>query len=165
VKSLTKILVPTDFSELSLAAIEYVRSIVERFGSEIYLLHVVASIPFLAKSAIEYQAEYLVRSAEAEAMNTLLKFADEHITGLGLVVPLVKHGDPAQEIVRYAKDNGVGMIVMASHGRTGLAHVLLGSVAEKVVRHSSVPVLIVKPMQAHEHLLEPDDVEEQLHRR
>jgi len=63
------------------------------------------------------------------------------------VEEVITHGDAAAEIVRVAKDRGVDLIVVSSHGRTGLGRILFGSTAEAVVRHASCPVLVVKPPQ------------------
>jgi nucleotide-binding universal stress UspA family protein len=67
-----------------------------------------------------------------------------------VVEEVIAHGDASTEIVRVAKDRGVDLIVIASHGRTGLGRILFGSTAESVVRHASCPVLVVKPEQANE---------------
>ena len=71
----------------------------------------------------------------------------------------------AAMILRYADEEGVDMIVMATHGRAGLRHAVLGSVAEKVVRLSHVPVLAVKPRPVRENLLRNEDIEKDLHLR
>jgi nucleotide-binding universal stress UspA family protein len=83
--------------------------------------------------------------------------------GARSIVPVVRRGDPAREIVRFAREEGINLIVIATHGRTGLAHVLMGSVAEKVVRHATVPVLTAKPDSMRPPLMEQEDINEQLH--
>jgi nucleotide-binding universal stress UspA family protein len=65
--------------------------------------------------------------------------------------------------VKYASAEGMDLIIMATHGRTGLAHVVMGSIAEKVVRHSEVPVLTIKPLPLHPTWVKQQDVDEQLH--
>ena len=88
-------------------------------------------------------AEQLEDSAERE----LPKLAEcEECTGLD-IEELVVHGEAASEIVRVAKDRQVDLIVISSHGRTGLGRILFGSTAESVVRHAPCPVLVVKPPQ------------------
>jgi len=84
---------------------------------------------------------------EDSAERELPKFAEgEECVGLK-VEQLIVHGEAASEIVRVAKDRKVDLIVISSHGRTGLGRILFGSTAEAVVRHASCPVLVVKPSQ------------------
>jgi nucleotide-binding universal stress UspA family protein len=73
----------------------------------------------------------------------------EECAGLS-VEEIIAHGDAATEIVRVSTERGVDLIVIASHGRTGLGRILFGSTAESVVRHAKCPVLVVKPIQAEE---------------
>jgi nucleotide-binding universal stress UspA family protein len=68
-----------------------------------------------------------------------LEFIRERISGAHRIVRVIRRGDPSVEIVKFARDEGIDLIVMATHGRTGLAHVLMGSAAEKVMRSSVVP--------------------------
>jgi len=79
------------------------------------------------------------------------------------LVPVVKTGSPAAVIKRFAEEEGMDLIVMATHGRTGLRYILMGSVAERVVRISSVPVLTVKPQPLREAILKREDIETELH--
>jgi nucleotide-binding universal stress UspA family protein len=79
--------------------------------------------------------------------------------------PMVRTGLPAQEILRCAEMEGIDLVVMATHGRTGLRHILMGSVAETVVRLSRVPVLTVKPTELRESVIRNEDIENELHLR
>jgi nucleotide-binding universal stress UspA family protein len=69
------------------------------------------------------------------------------------------------EIRKFAEEEGVDLVVIATHGRTGLKHIVMGSVAERTVRHSSIPVLTVKPHPLRETILKNEDVERDLHLR
>jgi nucleotide-binding universal stress UspA family protein len=82
---------------------------------------------------------------EKGAARKLREFQEEHIEGLGDVKLSTVLGDPAEEILRYAKENDIDLIVMGTHGRKGLDRVFFGSVAEKVVKQSPVPVLTINP--------------------
>lgn len=144
---LNKILVPTDFSEFSKCAVRYGCELARRFSSELHLLHVVEDIyPLVPEPGIMLPAaaDYfagLKQSAEQE----LARFPPED-WGSGLHIErAVITGSPFVEIIRYARDKDIDMIVVGTHGRTGLAHVLMGSVAERVVRKSPCPVLSVRP--------------------
>ncbi len=144
--AIKKLLVPTDFSDLSAEAIRYAMSLTEMYGAELVLMHIVDDAPVLALHTMELTSEYVMDDTTKAAERHLDEFIRAHDVrnhyGLTLVV---RRGNPFDEITRYAHEEAIDLVVMATHGRTGLAHVLLGSVAEKVVQHADVPVLIVKP--------------------
>ena len=144
------ILLPTDFSECGNYALSYAASLARTFGASIICVHVIEPmVPTVGYSGmteplpiadISDQLEY---SAERE----LPKIAEcEQCAGLE-IEELIVHGEAASEIVRVAKDRKVDLIVVSSHGRTGLGRMLFGSTAEAVVRHASCPVLVVKPSE------------------
>ena len=145
---LRKILLPTDFSECGNYALSYATALARKFGASLICLHVIEPIvPSVGYSGMTEPlpiadiSDQLEDSAERE----LPKFAEcEECAGLE-VEELIVHGEAASEIVRVAKDRGVDLIVVSSHGRTGLGRILFGSTAEAVVRHASCPVLVVKP--------------------
>jgi nucleotide-binding universal stress UspA family protein len=149
---LRKILITTDLSEHSLAAMEYAASFGLLYSSTLFLLHVIDS-----KEAH--------RRTEEEARRALDAFILEHVTPDISLVPVIRQGHPSFEIRKFAEQEGVDLIVIATHGRTGLRHILMGSVAERTVRHSSVPVLSVKPRPLRESILMDEDVEKELHLR
>jgi nucleotide-binding universal stress UspA family protein len=144
---LKRILWPTDFSETSKVAGVYACTLAEQFGAELHLLHVVEDVLTLIPEAgmvfpppSEYQPK--VRASAEKALSNL---PDASWGQANVVVRHVRNGHPFLEIVRYAKEAEIDMIVVGTHGRTGLVHVLLGSVAEKVVRKAPCPVLTVRP--------------------
>jgi nucleotide-binding universal stress UspA family protein len=156
-----RILVPTDFSELSLSGIDFIRSLAVLYDAELVLLHVVDTTPPPAVPELDVHAS-LTRE-ETRAKERLAEIVVRLFPATRNITPLVRRGDPAKEIVRLASEEGADLIVIATHGRTGLAHVLMGSVAEKVVRHATVPVLTVKPESMRPPLMEQEDINEQLH--
>ncbi len=144
--SLKKILLPTDFSEYSEAARDYACSFVEKFGAELHLLHVLQDLVAMAPEpgmSFPPPGDY-VQELEAAARQALEKRPGDALSSEYTVVRDIRHGSPFLEIIRYASENDIDLIVMGTHGRSGLAHVLLGSVAEKVVRRSPCPVLTVR---------------------
>lgn len=139
-----KIVVPTDFSQLSLGVVDFIRSGFP--GAEIVLLHVLEAAPPLAFPIVDGASETSLRDEEAPVLRELTAIASSLAGRAGMrVVAAVRRGDPAHEIGAAALEEGADLIVLATHGRTGLAHVFLGSVAEKTVRLSTVPVLTVRP--------------------
>jgi nucleotide-binding universal stress UspA family protein len=144
------ILLPTDFSECANYALAYAASLARTFGSSIICVHVIEPmVPTVGYSGMTEPlpiadiADQMENSAERE----LPKLGGrEEFAGLE-VEEVIAHGEAAAEIVRVAKDKNVDLIVISSHGRTGLGRILFGSTAEAVVRHASCPVLVVKPSQ------------------
>jgi nucleotide-binding universal stress UspA family protein len=146
--NIRSILLPTDFSECGNYALSYAASLARTFKASIICLNVIEPIvPTVGYSGMTEPmpiadiAEQLEDSAERE----LPKLAEcDECAGLN-VEEMVAHGEAASEIVRVAKERAVDLIVIASHGRTGLGRILFGSTAEAVVRHAACPVLVVKP--------------------
>jgi len=143
-----RILAPIDFSPDSLRALAYARDLAKRFGAELLLLHVVDQSYLGGAPALT-----MANPGFAEVLNEQWHRASEEIERLGARLKqqwprsriLLQRGAPSQSIVDTARRRGVDLIVMATHGRTGLAHVLIGSVAERVVRHAHCAVLTVRP--------------------
>lgn len=137
-----RILVPTDGSENTAAAIEQALGLAETYGAEVHALYVV-NTGAMPSPEIDFREEF-VREGERigrEATESVVGAARE--AGVGATASIVR-GTPYEEILEYAEDNDVDLIVMGTHGRTGLGHFLLGSVAERVIRHSDLPVLVVR---------------------
>jgi nucleotide-binding universal stress UspA family protein len=142
------ILVPTDFSECARHAVPVAAELARLLGARVMCLHVVepAVQPVGWTPVAEpMPATELGERLEETAARDLPAFSkSEEFAGLE-VEDLLAHGEPAAEIVRVAEERGAGLIVVSSHGRTGLGRILFGSTAESVVRHARCPVLVVKP--------------------
>jgi nucleotide-binding universal stress UspA family protein len=142
--SLKQIVVPTDFSDCSDRALTYGRELAKAFGASLHLLHVVHdpySQPWAAEAFPTPLGDLLEQwqgQARARLAN-LVPEPDRETTRLAVVV-----GSPFFEIVRYAKEQQIDLIVIGTHGRTGLARVLLGSVAQRVIGTAPCPVLAVR---------------------
>lgn len=133
------IVVPIDFSDEADQAVERALEIAA-VASGVHLLHVAQPLLYLEPTAIyEPLDDQSRREALLNAMAT--RFADPKYDGLHFEV---RFGDPGTEIVSYASKVNAGLIVLPSHGRTGLAHLLIGSVAERVVRLAKCPVLVLR---------------------
>jgi len=144
--SIQKILFPTDFSAPATEAQHYAQALAERMGAELHLLHVVVppTIPFPDSTTSwtmpDTGLKDLVQQAEQRIAKEVATWPEEC-----RVVTSVTTGFAVDEIVSYAKANDIDLIVAGTHGLTGLSHLLLGSVAEKLVRIASCPVLTVRP--------------------
>jgi nucleotide-binding universal stress UspA family protein len=143
---LRRILVPTDFSKHSENALKYAVAFAEKFGAELHLLHVVQDLALFVPDAVGGTPPVVppvdqLTAAVREALQRLIR--DNGLERLR-VCPEVREGTPFYEIIRCAREKDVDLIVMGTHGRSGLAHVLLGSVSEKVVRKAPCPVLTVR---------------------
>jgi universal stress protein A len=151
--TLTRILVPHDFSETSDAAVKYAVALARTFGAKLHLLHVGEKVQ--TDIATEFPLG-LDASMEDAVRERLLK----------IVTPLeqkelkpefeVRSGTPYIEILNYAKDREIDLIVMGTHGRGLVGRVVMGSVAEKIVRYAACPVLTVHSSE-HEFVV-PDEV-------
>ena len=162
-KSIKKIVIPTDLSNLSGAAISYVRSIDFLANASVYILYVVESTPLVTFPPVEYTNEKLMREVEETVDRDVAEFFRSSVPMEMNATAVVRRGDPCREIARFVEEENADLIVMATHGRTGLSHMLMGSVAEKIIRHATVPVLTIKPAEMRPGFLGASDVEEQLH--
>ncbi|MFN3871686.1 MAG: universal stress protein [Ignavibacterium sp.] len=141
------ILLPTDFSKTSFAASEYAVNLALQYGAKIHLLHVLEKTPpILTIRTLDLSREKILESIESDAKAQLEK-AIEKIKkhGNAEIIPVIRKGLDYEEIINYSKEKKIDVIVIATHGRTGLLHTLLGSVAEKVIRFSKTPVLVITP--------------------
>lgn len=141
-----KILLCLDFSENSRHAGRLAREYVEAFDAEIEVVHVVQSLPSYASTEAGGQVEIIqaFRRIEETARQELAEAAVEFQRPGHEVLSHLGMGDPAEEIVRVAEEGAVDLIVMGTHGWTGFRHLLMGSVAEKVLRTAKCPVLVVR---------------------
>lgn len=152
--SIRRILIPTDFSEPASEAKEYAMAMADRLGAELHLLHVVVPpvIPFPDSTtswtmpATGLKSE--VEAAKQQLSNEIAAWSEER-----RVVSSVVTGFAVEEIVKYAEEHEIDLIIAGTHGLTGISHLLIGSVAEKLVRVATCPVLTVHP-SGHQFLIE-----------
>ncbi|RPJ58422.1 MAG: universal stress protein [Acidobacteria bacterium] len=150
----TKILSTTDFSEASCEGVCRAAELARWFKAELYLVYVVPTIPTLPPGpnygfeVPEYE-EALLNNADER----LKEFIREHLPGEQLSIrPIVGYGDAAKEIVRIAREEGVSLIAMATHGLSGWRHLVSGSVTEKVIHLAECPVLAIRsPRRKNQH--------------
>lgn len=142
--ALKNILVPTDFSDTSLLAAAYAVELATRFSAKLHLVHIVeeplATIPLLETYGAPSKEEY-ESAARAMLDNWPLPDGAENLE----IERRIHHGTPFIHIIHEARDHEMDLIVMGSHGRGMIAHLLMGSVADKVVRSAPCPVLTIRP--------------------
>jgi nucleotide-binding universal stress UspA family protein len=149
---MSRILVPVDYSACSRAALEHAAVLAKSFGASIDLLYVWEAPAFVAPEAMVGAAgttQTLAQLARDQAEAAMREFADKaRSDGIEIAGCRVEQGEPARRIVEIADKEGYDLIAMGTHGRSGFAHLLLGSVAEKVVRRATRPVLTVRTVEA-----------------
>ena len=145
--TLKQVLVPTDFSETSEEALGYARGLADAFKATLHVLHVIPD-PYSQSWSMEATGvaiPELLKTWEQDARKRLDQLKTDDIE----TEVVTQIGHPFVQIVRYARDHDIDLIVMGTHGRGAIGHMLLGSVAEKVVRKAPCPVLTVR-QPAHE---------------
>jgi nucleotide-binding universal stress UspA family protein len=139
------VLFPTDFSNGARAAMDYALSLAKDYNAKLILLYVIQDISiaeWYIPSSIS--ATDLVEDMQKSAWKEMEKWGAEAAEAVKDVEKMVVRGVPFVEIIRTAKEKNADMIVIGTHGRTGIDHMLFGSTAEKVVRKSPCPVLTVR---------------------
>lgn len=149
--TIKQILVPVDFSPCARKALAYALPFAKTYGATITLLHVVEPI-YLAGEYGVIDAAEIEASLRQGGQTALEKFVAEEIPAGIRAATSLRVGSPAREVVQAAKDLPADLLVISTHGRTGLGHVLLGSVTERVVRAAPCPVLVVRERE-HEILI------------
>lgn len=151
-KPFKKILFPVDISDNSPNIAPWVILMAERFDTEIHLLFVARELGQYASfsvvpGAIEQFEAKLVKGAETK----IEEFAEVHLKGYPDVITRVALGNPAQKILDYIGDEEIDLVIMGTHGRKGLDRIFFGSVADRVVKMSPVPVLTINPYGAQKY--------------
>jgi nucleotide-binding universal stress UspA family protein len=144
-KNIQRILCAVDFAEYSPQVAEYAQTLAERLGAAVHVLYVAPTLSQyvgfqVAPSSIENFVGEILSGAE----QTMENFLQEHFTDIE-VTGHVLTGYAAEEILKYAEENSMDLIIMGTHGRKGIDRILFGSVAERVVKSAHVPVLTVRP--------------------
>ena len=141
---ISHILVPTDFSPFSDLALEHAASLAEKFGAKITILHV---LTLAEVNALTSQPGNPWENIVLKIQNNMREEFENNAGNYSIVeepVLEVAVGEPAEEIAKFAEENGVNLIVMGTHGRTGLASIFLGSVTIGVIKKTCLPIMVVK---------------------
>lgn len=144
--SIKNILVATDFSECSDSALDYGRDMARRFGAKLHVIHNVEIMPpdLAGMGGFVAAVPQLQADLEKAAGHQLEAAGADDRRDLGAKTALVTGETTSHAIIDYAKESGIDLIVIGTHGRRGLSHVVMGSVAEKIVRTAPCPVLTVR---------------------
>jgi universal stress protein A len=147
------ILAPTDFSHHAASAVRYAVSLAERLGAALHLVHVLPDVVPTAPDLVAGAPDLMVapalppdyyRDTEAESLDALGRLLDPSWGSPPSVETAVLRGDPVGEVVSYATEHAIDLIVVSTHARGGLGHMLLGSIAERVIREAPCPVLTIR---------------------
>ncbi len=140
---LKKILVPLDFSDCSRKALQYAVAFAKQFDAELVLLNVV-DLNYQAGGYGPVDFPLIETQLRQSATKELASFDETLVHGAARTARMVKSGRPVQEIVEAAKTMDADLIILSTHGYTGLKHFVMGSTAETVVRYAPCPVLVVR---------------------
>jgi nucleotide-binding universal stress UspA family protein len=140
---LQKILYATDFSDASLAALPLVSTIAHKYGSRVFVANVWTPVPYAmvgpeAAAVLQHEAELRARAQVRDLTKA------EGLAGLSTTA-IVRSGSPTEELVRFVRQQKIDLVILGTHGRTGMKHLLMGSVAEELFRHLPCPALTVGP--------------------
>ncbi|MCX8070750.1 MAG: universal stress protein [Thermodesulfovibrionales bacterium] len=140
-----KILFPTDFSEGAMRAMVYAFEMAKKFSAKVYMVHVVYDISTVSGLYVPHiSVSEMYKELESGAMKELEKFGFAQRKDFKDVEYSVLRGVPYEEIVKFAHDKAVDLIVIGSHGRRGIDRVLFGSTAERVVRYAKCAVMTIR---------------------
>ncbi len=143
--AIKKVLVPIDFSDYSKSALKYAVNFAKSFNADIILVYVVEPVIYPPDFSMGQIAMPSINSEwDDRAKDELQKLAKNEITDIKNTKTIIKTGKPFVEIVETAKEENVDLIIIATHGRSGVEHILFGSTAEKVVRKAPCPVLTLR---------------------
>ena len=143
-----KILFPVDLSESSTKIVPFVKSLAIRYEARIHLLFVARVFDYFTSMYVPHPSVSQFEKEVIEgAEKRLYEFADEGFKDIAGTRTQVVAGDPSEEILSYINTHGIHLVVMGTHGRKGLDKVIFGSVAERVVKSSPVPVMVVNPFK------------------
>ena len=144
-----RILCPTDFSEFSEQSVRYGCELAETFQAELHLLNVIQDYDAVAPATGDTFAPFAdwLPELRRQSQEQLAKFPGPDAAASVPVLRTTRVGAPIDEVVKYAKEHNIDLIVQGTHGRRGIKHMLLGSVAENIVRYAPCPVLTMRPTE------------------
>lgn len=149
------VLVPVDGSNASRNAIPHAVSHAEQYNADLHIVNVISYEMMGGATAADTTGMGGVPVEMSEQMeeqaNQLIEDAEDHVESTDVdVTTEVIHGNPAEQIIEYAEEQGIDLITMGTHGRSGFNRVILGSVAERVIRTAEAPVLTVRELEEEE---------------
>lgn len=139
-----KILCPVDFSQFSQEVVDYAVDLAIKYGAELHIMHVIPNMTYFTPYESFLTPENLVaieKHIQDQVENDFEKVLKQNVPAK----KVIRTGVPFVEIIDYAKSESIDLIVMGTHGRSGIEHILIGNVAEKVVRKSPCPVMTIRP--------------------
>ncbi|NOZ24830.1 MAG: universal stress protein [Nitrospirae bacterium] len=146
-----RILFPTDFMEGTVQAVPYAVDLAKKYGARLFIIHVIHEVTRATGLYVPHiTIDELYKTMEAEAEKEITRVYLEELRGFDDVEYRVLKGIPYEEIIGFARDNAMDMIVMGTHGRKGLDRLFFGSTAEKVVKGAPCPVLTVRAKEFSE---------------
>jgi nucleotide-binding universal stress UspA family protein len=145
-KKSQKILFPVDFSELSPKIVPYVITMAEKLDAEVHIIFVVRQLEnyrsiFVSHMSVENLETEIVLGAETK----MDEFVEEFFKSIISPKTKILIGDIAEEIIKYIKTEGINLVIIGTHGRKGMDRIILGSIADRVIKSAPVPVLSVNP--------------------
>ena len=147
-ESIKKILLPVDFSERSEKLIDSAKSMAKTYKANLVIVYVAGDFtPYTGFTVPQISIELLEEGVLRDAEDKMDGFLNKHFVGIDYCEGKVLNGNPAEEIIKYAEEQDIDLIVMGTHGYRGVEKMLLGSVAEKVVKMSPCPVLTINTMK------------------
>jgi nucleotide-binding universal stress UspA family protein len=145
-KEFKRILFPVDLSEASEKIIPYVQTVAKKFEAKIHILFAARVFEYFTSIYVPHPS---INKFEKEiidgAEKRLYEFMDEHFSNVPNTKTTVVAGDASEEILNYIEDQHIDLVIMGTHGRKGMDKIIFGSVAERVLRASPVPVMVVNP--------------------
>lgn len=143
--TIKKVLVPIDFSDYSKSALKYAVNFAKTFNAEIILVYVVEPVIYPPDFSMgQIAMPSITTEWDDRAKDELQKLAKSEINEIANVKTIIKTGKPFVEIIETAKEENIDLIIIATHGHSGVEHILFGSTAEKVVRKAPCPVLTLR---------------------
>ena len=139
---LQRICVPVDFSETSAAALLYAKALADAFGASLHIMHVL--VAWVPNADFPASPEMYASFEEAARKQLDAQLTAEEKAKYRATVELVMGTSEFVEVIRYAREKEIDLLVLGTHGRGAIAHMLMGSVAEKIVRKAPCPVLTVR---------------------
>jgi nucleotide-binding universal stress UspA family protein len=139
-----KILLPTDFSDESLYALSYAADLAKMFNAKLYLLHVIYDIEKASNLHIPHPSiTDLYKDLEAHAKRNLDSFGIDMLEGIKDVETVVKRGIPYEEVIKFASENDIDLIIIGTLPRSGVERFFVGSTTQRIIRNAPCPVLVV----------------------